>query len=177
METIEVIYRRKSVRSYTGEKISQSDMKTILKAANAAPVGMGKYENVHLTVIEKPELLEAIEVHAAGMFGRPDMHPLYGAPVYIVVSARPTQETIGNADYSNAAIIVHNMALTAVDLGIGSCYIWGATMALSKNPDLVRQLGLPEGFTPCCGIVLGVTTEQYPDREIPDNRIETDYIK
>ncbi|MCC8096556.1 MAG: nitroreductase family protein [Tannerellaceae bacterium] len=177
MEIKKVINNRKSVRSYTGEKISESVLQTILQAANQAPVSMGKYENVHITVIEKPELLQAIGENAAKMFGRPDMQPLYGAPVYILVSAKPMHEAPGNVEYSNAAIIVQNMALTAVDLGVGYCYIWGATMALSGNPDLVKQLHLPEGFSPCCGIILGVTTEQYTDREIPGNRIATDYVK
>ncbi|MCD8179489.1 MAG: nitroreductase family protein [Tannerellaceae bacterium] len=177
MEIRRVINNRKSVRSYTGEKISESDLQTILQAANQAPVGMGKYENVHITVIEKPELLQAIGENAAKMFGRPDMQPLYGAPVYVLVSAKPMHGTMGNVEYSNAAIIVQNMALTAVDLGVGYCYIWGATMALSTNPDLVKQLYLPDGFSPCCGIILGVTTEEYADREIPDNRITTNYLK
>ncbi len=177
METRKVINNRKSVRSYTGEKISENDLQAILKAANEAPVGMGRYENVHLTVIEKPELLQAIEENAARMFGRPDMKPLYGAPVYVLVSAKPMNEAMGNVEYSNAAIIVQNMALTAVDLGVGSCYIWGATMALHTNPDLVRQLSLPEGFSPCCGIVLGVTAETYADRVIPDQRIAINYLK
>ncbi len=177
METMKAINNRKSVRTYTGEKISENDLQTILKAANQAPVGMGRYENVHLTVIEMPELLRAIEENAAKVFGRPDMQPFYGAPIYIVVSAKPMNKTMSNVEYSNAAIIVQNMALTAVDLGIGSCYIWGATMALSTNPDLVKQLCLPEGFSPCCGIILGVTTEQYSERIIPDNRIIINYLK
>lgn len=177
METMKTITNRKSVRSYTGEKISADNMKTILTAANAAPVAMGAYGNVHLTVIEKPEMLQAINECAAKMFGNPEMRPLYGAPTLLLVSAKPLRGSIGNVDYSNAAIIVHNMALAATELGVGSCYIWGGVMALNTNPDLVKQLGLPEDFSPCCGIILGVTTEKYTVREIPENRIATDYIK
>ena len=174
---MKVINSRKSVRSYTGEKISESDLQMILKAAYAAPVGMGKYESVHITVIEKPELLQAIEESAAKLFGRPDLHPFYGAPVFVLVSAKPTHKSMGNIEYSNAAIIIHSMALAAVELGVGSCYIWGATMALEANPDLLKQLNLPESFLPCSGIILGVTTEQYTERDIPENRIATYYLK
>ncbi|HCC35230.1 MAG TPA: nitroreductase [Ruminococcaceae bacterium] len=177
METMNTINRRKSVRSYTGEKISESILQIILKAANEAPVGMGKYENVHLTVIENQELLQAINEGAAKMFGQPDMQPLYGAPTYILVSEKPSRDSIGNIEYSNAAIIVHNMALAAVDLGVGTCYIWGATTALGANPALIKQLNLPDGFFPCCGIIVGVTTEQYTVRDFPDNRIETVYLQ
>ncbi len=177
MDTLKAIRNRRSVRSYTGEKFAENDLQTILMAANAAPVGMGRYENVHLTVIENPELLGAIDRNAAQVFGRPDMKPLYGAPLFILVSARPTMDAIGNTDYSNTAIVVHNMALAAVELGVGSCYIWGATMALAGNPELVAQLGLPDGFSPCCGIVLGATAEKYTDREIPEDRIATVFVK
>ena len=38
-----------------------------------------------------------------------------------------------NVMYSNAAIMLHNIALAATSLGIGSCYICGATAALSTD--------------------------------------------
>lgn len=176
METMRTITSRKSIRSYTGESISDSDLQTVLKAANAAPVGMGKYENAHLTVIQDPEFLKEIETGAAEAFGRPDISIFNGAPTYIVVSAKPYGETLGNIDYANTGIIVHNMALAATDLGVGSCYIWGGTMALVANPALVARLNLPEGFVPCGGIVLGISDEAYAPREIPQ-RIGTDYVR
>ena len=176
METINALFSRKSIRNYTGEKISEDKLKEILKAAKAAPVGMGKYDTVHLTVIENPELLQDIDAAAAKMFGNPDMHPLYGAPTFVVVSAKPENETPNNVEFSNTAIMAHNMALAAVDFGIGCCHIWGAVMALSISPDLVNRLELPDGYTPCCGIVLGGTTEQYTMRDIPENRVEVNKI-
>ena len=175
METMSTITSRRSIRSYTGEGISDSDLQTVLKAANAAPVGMGKYENAHLSVIQDPKLLREIEASAAEALGRPDASIFYGAPTYIVVSAKPYGDALGNIDYANTGIIVHNMALAATDLGVGSCYIWGGTMALVANPALVARLNLPEGFVPCGGIVLGVSDETYAPREIPQ-RIGTNYV-
>lgn len=46
---IETICSRKSVRSYTGENITAAELDVILKAANAAPVGMGQFDSLHLT--------------------------------------------------------------------------------------------------------------------------------
>ena len=171
METINALFSRKSIRNYTGEKISEDKLKEILKAAKAAPVGMGKYDTLHLTVIENPELLQAIDAAAAKMFGNPDIHPLYGAPTFVIVSAKPENETPNNTEFSNAAIMAHNMALAAVDFGIGCCHIWGALRAMIADPDLVKRLELPEGFRPCCGVILGGTMEQYTMRDIPDSRI------
>ncbi len=177
METLNAIFNRKSIRTYTGKKISEDKLKKILKAAKAAPVGMGKYDTVHITVIENPELLKEIDINTANIFGIPDIHPLYGAPTLVVVSVKPEGKTPNNTEYSNAAIITHNMALASVDSGIGGCHIWGAVMALNENQNLVKQLNLPDGFVPCCGITLGETQEQYTPQDIPENRVGTNFIK
>jgi len=69
--------------------------------------------------------LQVINAAAAKMFGNPDMHLLYGAPTFVIVSIKSENETPGNLEFSNAAIMAHNMALAAVDFGMGCCYIWG----------------------------------------------------
>lgn len=177
MNTMETICSRKSVRTYTGEVITEEQLSTILKAANAAPVGMGQYEGVHLTVITNPELLEQIDAAGAAMFGKPDIHPLYQAPMLVVVSAKVPPKTMENVTYSNAAIIAQNMALAATELGVGVCHIWGATMALRNTPELLAKLQLPEGFLPCCAVTLGKTDASYEEKEIPMDRIITNTIQ
>ena len=175
MNTLETIFSRKSVRSFNGP-LTEEELATILKAAYAAPVGRAMYENVHLTVITNKELLGKIDTNAAAFFGNPAMHPLYNSPMYILVSAKLANPA-DNVGFSNCATIVESMALAAVELGLGACHIWGATIALNQNKELVSELNLPEGFTPCCGIILGHTDETYAEREIADNRIITAYIK
>lgn len=174
MTTFKTLFSRASVRSYTGEPISSEELDMILKAANASPVGMGQYENLHLTVIKNKALLDRIDAAGAALFQMPDSHPLYGAPMMILVSHKKGME---NTTYSDAAIVVHNMALAATELGVGNCYIWGATMAMAASPELVQQLNLPEGFIPCCGIVLGKTDYQYKEREIPVDRLAMQVIE
>lgn len=177
MKTMEAICARKSVRSYTGERITAEELNTVLKAANAAPVGMGRYEDIHLTVITNAELLGRIDAAGAAMFGKPDIHPLYAAPMLILVSAKlPTAEGMKNVTYSNAAIIAQNMALAATELGVGVCHIWGATMAVLNAPDILKELSLPDGFTPCCAVTLGKTDCVYTPREIPQDRISRNVI-
>lgn len=178
MNMMDTICKRKSVRSYTGEQITEEQLNTILKAANAAPVGMGQYEDVHLTVITNATLLGKINAAGAAMFGKPDANVLYGAPMLIVVSAKmPSVKTMENVTYSNAAIITQNMALAATELGVGTCHIWGATIALANTPELCRELALPEGFVPCCAVALGKTEYVYEQREIPMERIAKNVIK
>lgn len=177
MKTLETICSRKSIRSYTGEGITQNELKQILTAANASPVGMGRYDEMHLTIVTNLELLRKIDQAGAAMFGKPDIHPLYGAPVLILVSTKTPAERRENVAYSNAAIIAHNMALEATELGIGVCHIWGAVAAVTASPDIIKELNLPEDFIPCCGIVLGQTDCKYEPRDIPEDRIEKNIIE
>lgn len=167
MEFTSVLNQRKSIRSFTGEAVSEETMKKIIHAANASPVGMGKYETVHLTVIRNKAILAELEENTAQVFQAHNRSFLYGAPELVLVSTTATD----NVGYSNAAIIAHDMALAAVDEGAGVCHIWGCIMALSQNPALVAKLGIPEGFAPACAVAVGKTNEAYIEREIPENRI------
>ena len=177
MNTMETICSRKSVRSYTGENITAEELNTILKAANASPVGMGQFDSLHITVITNKELLGKIEATTAAMFRKPDMRPLYNAPTLILISSQKPAPMMENVAFSNAAIMVHNMALAATELGVGSCYIWGAIAAISRAADILAELKLPEEFIPCCAITLGKTNDTYEMRDIPKDKIAQTIIK
>ena len=160
MNTLEAICSRKSIRSYTGQQISDDQLASILKAANAAPVGRGRYDTLHLTVVRNADLLASIDANAAE---DPGDHPLYGAPLLIVVSS----STEGNVPSANVAMVIHTMALAAVELGIGQCVIYGAIRALLKSPKLIARLQLPAGYTPLGALALGVSEESYAKRDVP----------
>lgn len=177
MNTLEALYSRHSVRTYTGQQLTEEELAEILKAANAAPVGMGKYETLHLTVIQNPDLLKEIDAAAAAFFQQPQLHPLYGAPTLVLVSAKIPPEGMGNIPYSNTATVVQNMALAATELDVGVCHIWGAVFALAGSQDLLKKLSLPEGFAPCCAAALGKTAETYTQRDIHAERIAVTVLK
>lgn len=164
MELKDALNRRKSVRSYTGEPVSEEQLQAILTAAYEAPVGMGKYDGIHLTIVSDKELLGRIDAAAAAFFGNPKAHPLYGAPQLIVISSN----TEGNVASANVGDILENMSLAAVEEGVGSCFIYGAIAALSQDSELVAALGLPEGFKPLGSLALGKTDDTYSPREIPE---------
>lgn len=175
METLKAIKTRKSVRSYTGA-LSDEALQTVLAAGQAAPIGMGKYDAMHMTVIKDSSLLDELDKNAGTFFGNPDAHPLYGAPCLVLISTPVPDPAAGNVAFSNAAIMTQNMTLAATDIGIGSCLIWGAVAALNMKPDLIAKLNLPEGHTVCCGIAIGETTEDFAERDIPADRISVSYI-
>lgn len=172
MELTTILNTRKSIRSFTGEAAPADSLKKILHAANAAPVGLAKYESVHLTVVKNKELLAEIESNASLAFKMENHSFLYNAPELIIVSTAATD----NVGYSNAAIIAHNMALAAVDENVGVCHIWGCIRPLAANPELLAKLNIPEGFSPACAVAIGMTNETYEPREIPEDRISINTI-
>ena len=176
MNTMETICSRKSVRSYNGENITQAELEQLLKAAYAAPVGRKAYDTLIMTVVTNKAFMDKLDADTAAMMGQPDAVALYGAPTLIIVSSTLPGGARDNVAYSNAACIVENIALAAVELGIGTCHIWGAIRALNDDPELLKELNLPEGYAPCCAVILGHTDETYDLREIPTDRIRTAYL-
>lgn len=93
MEFRETLARRHSSRAYEATPVSDEALDTILAAGRAAPVGMGEYGTVHLTVVTGSEKMAELRK----FFMASESHdPLYGAPAFIVVSAKPG--TVGTLD-------------------------------------------------------------------------------
>lgn len=176
MNTFENLFSRRSIRTYNGENVTEAELAQILKAAYAAPVGRALFDTLNITVITNRDYLNKWEDCCEAATGH---RPFYGAPTVILVSSLiPSTELKSvNVNFSNAAILVQNMATAATELGIGSCHIWGAVRLLNDNAELLEELSLPEGMVPCCAIILGRTDEKYELRSIPENKISTDFIK
>lgn len=172
MELTTIFNTRKTIRSFTGEAVSDDTMKKILHAANASPIGQAKYDTIHLTVVKNPNLLAELEQNASSAYKLENQSFLYGAPELIIVSTAATN----NVGYSNAAIVAHDMSLAAIDENVGVCHIWGCIMPLSENKELIAKLGIPDGFTPACAVAIGKTEERYTEREIPENRISINIV-
>ena len=158
MEFMKTIAMRKSTRSYKSEQINDEALNTILTAGCAAPVGMGSYNGVHMTVIQNPDLLARISKAIANLIGNPKANPLYGAPTLVIVSGKPNDKA-ANIEIANASCIVENMTLAATNLSLGSVYVMGPVLVLNTDKELLKDLNLPEGFVPAAGILLGQPTE------------------
>ncbi len=176
MNTFENLFSRRSIRTYNGENITETELSQILKAAYAAPVGRALFDTLNITVISNRDYLNKWENYCESVT---EHRPFYGAPTLVLVSSlipSPDLKSV-NVNFSNAAILVQNMAIAATELGIGSCHIWGAVRLLNDNDELLKELNLPEGFVPYCAIILGHTDEKYELRDIPENKIRTNFIK
>lgn len=177
MELKEAMNIRKTTRNFTGEPISEEQLNHILKAAWAAPVGGGRYNTVHMTIVKSPEALKKFNdnFHKFAPDTDPNYDVLYGAPLLIIFSIKdPGNEKVTSAD---PGFILENMSLAAAEEGVGQCVIYGGTVALDTNEELKRELGIPEGYTALGSMVLGQTNQAYAPRDIPDNRFAYNVVE
>lgn len=172
MELNEVFARRRSIRSYTGEAVTEEQVKEILAAADFSPVGRAKYETVHLTCVQDKAMLALIEKDIASKFDNGRGAFLYNAPYLIIISSNAND----NLAYSNCAIIAQNMVLAATNLGLGACHNWCCAMAIATNAALLQKLAIPANFKPACAIVFGKTNEGLPPRELVKDRITKNFV-
>lgn len=176
METLNTLICRHSVRTYTGDAVSASDLEKLLKAANAAPVGMGLYDQVYLTVVNNQDFIANADTATATIMQTEGTHPTYNVPTLIFVSAKKQNPMLEGVMITSAAMVAHNMVLEATDLGLGACYLWGVLAAVSNTPDLLAKLNLPEDYELLAAIGVGPTLETYEAREIPADRISVNVI-
>ena len=166
MNTLEAIAKRKSTRNYKPEQIPEEDLQTILQAGFAAPVAMAKYDSLHITVVQNPELLGKINKATEEVFFRllgVRRNMDFGAKTLLFVSS--TEIHRPGTDHANAGIVMENMVLAATALGIDSVILGGAPSAVAQDPELMKALGIPEGFRPLLGCFLGYGAEDTPVKE------------
>ena len=176
MDLMKTIAMRKSTRNYKSEQINDEALNTILAAGCAAPVGMGDYNGVHMTVIQNPDLLARISKATANLMGKPESKPLYGAPTLVIISGK-LNDKAPTIVIANASCIIQNMALAATELSIGSVYLLGAIFAVNTDEELLKDLNLPEGFVPGAGIALGYPTEPLAREKELKQTIQLNIIK
>lgn len=151
---LKILYERRSVRDYSNKPIPKEILNEVIAAGQTSPVALGKFENYHIQVINSDEVKGIIEKGVSEVSGR-EVHPLYNAPSLIVVAVRPNGDTVENAEYASAAMIIHNMVLAAEALGLGACYIWGAIRSTQDNAEVQAAISLPEGYKAVGSLVLG----------------------
>ena len=173
MNTLDAINARHSTRGFTDRQISDADLEAILFAGGQAAVGAADFKSLKLYAVQDPELLKAIDESSAKK--RPGTHPLYGAPTLVVLASR--ESILKSIEFTNAGCVIQNMMVAATDLGIDSIYLWMSMYGINENPDLVKRLGFPEGFS-CVGtMALGYAAKEFPKLKADEQRIEVTYIR
>ena len=160
-EILELMRSRRSVRQYTGEKISAEVLKQIVSAALLAPSGHSKYP-CEFIVVQDAATLEKMShcrVNVAKM--------LAGAAAAVVVIAdREKSDTI----VEDCSVAMMNMELAATALGIGNCWIQIRGREAENNSsseEYLREiLNFPPNFACQSILSLGYPAKQPRQREL-----------
>ncbi len=150
MDALEMLFTRRSIRSYTSEPVSDEDLKTILEAGMNAPSANNR-QPWHFVVVDDREKLDAI------MEAHPYTRMLAEAPVAIVVCGDTSiSESFWDQDCSAAT---ENILLAARALELGT--VWCGVYPREDRVNAVSALfDLPETMVPLNVIALGHPAEE-----------------
>ena len=150
---ITALAKRRSIRSYKPEQITDDELKTVLEAGTWAPTAKG-VQDPWIVAVQKPELLAKISRMNAAVWGR-DIDPFYGAPTYVLVFG--TDPAVWANSVPDGTLVLGNMMLAAHAIGLGSCWI-NREREMFANPEgkaLMQELGLPDGLIGIGALALG----------------------
>lgn len=149
------IMSRTSIRQYTNEPVSKSDIETMLRAGMAAPTAVNK-QPWHFVVVTNREQLNALAA------ANPGTGMAAKAPLAIVVCGdmQKTLSGVGQGFWvQDCSAATENILLAANALGLGA--VWTGLYPNEDRAKAVRDVvKAPEHIVPLCVIVVGHPTEQ-----------------
>ena len=163
MELLEILQKRRSVRKYTAENISQDKLEKILQAGLLAPSSRAIYPVELVAVRDKEMLSKLSECKAAGAAMLKD------ADAAIVVIGDTAKS---DAWIEDCSITMTLMMLEATEQGVGNCWVQcrgRQTSEGASTEECVRALlSLPGNFGVLAILSLGMPAEELAPRELPD---------
>lgn len=153
--TIQTIQTRVSVRQFTGEKISQEQINTLLRCAMSAPSALNKQPWAFI-VITEDSLLQALgQQFPNSRCGNQPAIAIIPCGDLSKALEGPAQDFWVN-DLSAAT---ENILLAAHAMGLGA--VWtGIHPDQARCQELQTFLQLPEHIVPLCIVPVGVPAEQ-----------------
>jgi len=152
MEVMDAILTRRSIRQYTGELATETEIRQILRAGSHAPSAHNR-QPWHFVVLQEQEKLQQI----AGMHPYAKMMPDAGTCIIVCGDKERQSETGFLAEDCSAAI--ENMLLAAHGMDLGT--VWCGLHPISRLKDAIRViLSLPETIIPIGMIALGHGAEE-----------------
>jgi len=174
MNLHDAIHQRRSIKRFTARPVSREEVERLLDAATCAP-------NHHLTQPWRFYVLGPLARHAYGLaLGARKARKLEDAEkasrvretvasehlalpcmIAIAVVANENAET-AEEDYAAAMMAIENMALAAVDMGLGTHIKTGAVMA---DPSARTAVGLPDNERIVAIVNVGEPAEVPPAKQ------------
>lgn len=158
----ELARQRRSVRRYTGEKVSDDVVREILKIALLAPSSWGRHP------VEFVVLRDRATIEAVARCKRMGAGPLPTADVAIVVMADMADCEPWIED---AAVASTYILLAAEQFGVGACWIHMRNrqgQRKSADEEIRQILGVPDRFSVLNVVALGQKGEKKSPRTEKD---------
>lgn len=154
-QAIQNIMTRVSVREFTGEKISEAQVDTLLRAAMAAPSAINKQPWAFIVVDDDALIAKLGE---ALPYSRCSNHPA----VAIIPCGDLSKAIEGDMSafwINDVSAATENLLLAAHAMGLGA--VWTGLHPDMNRAKMVQELlGLPEHIIPLCVVPVGVPAEQ-----------------
>lgn len=162
---LDTIATRYSVRSYSGEKVSQGQIETLLRAAMAAPTGMNQ-QPWRFVVVTDPDVMDKMTNWGADTWKE--------AGTVIVVCG---QTTMGENNDPNSLWVMdcsaatENLLLAAKAMGLGA--VWNAAYPFEDvYVPCSEALGLPENVVPLAVVPVGYESgSEEPKQKFDESKI------
>jgi nitroreductase len=176
LSALDAIFTRRSVRSYTGQKLDEPTIRGLLDAAVQAPTAMHEEPWAFVVIQDDAtlkrysdlakgtwakEVVKYRDLHIPGdaamgasfadQFANPEFCIFYNAGTLIVICAKP----MGPFVTADCWLAAENLMLAACAMGLGTCCIGSAVPALN-TPDVKAELGIPVDVTAVAPIIVGV---------------------
>lgn len=161
MDTIECIFKRRSVRKFKQDKVDDEIIQKLLECAMAGPSAVNK-RPWEFYVIKSEEKLERIK--KTSLFSK------FNAPLAIIVAGNTLRSlSIKKNDFwiQDCSAAIENILLAATSLGLGTvwCGIYPMDGAVKR---VQKELDIPKHIIP-----LGLVYIGYPD-QFPEPRTQYD---
>ena len=162
MNTIDAIMTRTSIRRFTGEMVSDENIKTILKAGMSGPSAVNARDWSFL-VVKDPEMLKKM-ADANGKYARPLKKAAFA--ILVCGDLERAYETAPDYWVIDGSIAAQNMILAAHELGIGSVWL-GTWPQMDRVAAQTELFALPKEQIPHSIIAFGYPAE-HPQIKAPD---------
>jgi len=147
MDILTAIFTRRSVRRFTQEPVSDSDLETLLRAAMQAP-SADNGQPWHFVVLNERALMDQI----------PSIHPwsdmMKEAALGILVCGRIVEGEKGGYWQQDCAAAAENILLAAHGIGLGAVWL-GICPETQRMADFSALVGLPADVHPLALIAVG----------------------
>ena len=154
-QAIQNIMTRVSVREFTGEKISEAQVDTLLRAAMAAPSAINKQPWAFIVVDDDALIAKLGE---ALPYSRCSNHPAV-AIIPCGDLSKAIEGDMGAFWINDVSAATENLLLAAHAMGLGA--VWTGLHPDMNRAKMVQELlGLPEHIIPLCVVPVGVPAEQ-----------------